>query len=258
MTTEQERTDRVQRAARQMVQTAHLLGVDFVPVRLGVAPAGLAEPAEPEPATPSSPDAAETTSAGTALQGKQALLDSLRQRHDAECPHCTTATGHTRTVFGEGNPTARLMFIGEAPGAEEDRTGRPFVGRAGKLLDDMIRAMGLAREEVYIANVLKARPPNNATPTAQEADKCSPYLIEQIGIIEPEAIVSLGRPAAQLLLETREPMSRLRGRWHAFHGIPVMPTFHPAYLLRQYTRENREKVWSDLKQVMDRLELSGG
>ncbi|RMD64109.1 MAG: uracil-DNA glycosylase [Planctomycetota bacterium] len=186
---------------------------------------------------------------------KAAALEALRHRHDRECPHCTQATYHNRTVFGEGDPDARLMFVGEAPGAEEDRTGRPFVGRAGQLLDKMIQAMGLTRDQVYIANVLKSRPPNNATPTAEEAAKCGPYLLEQIRIIEPEVIVTLGRPAAQLLLKTKEPMGRLRGVWREYEGVPVMPTFHPAFLLRQGTRENREKVWSDLKQVMDRLGL---
>jgi DNA polymerase len=184
---------------------------------------------------------------------RQALLDELRARHDASCPHCTTAKGHQRTVFGEGNPCAALMFIGEAPGAEEDRTGRPFVGRAGQKLDDMIRAMGLRREDVYIANVLKARPPDNATPTPDEADRCGPYLKEQVAIIRPRVIVALGKPAANYLLGSRDSMSSMRGRWALFGETPVMPTFHPAYLLRSYTRENREKVWSDLQLAMSRL-----
>ncbi|RMH25663.1 MAG: uracil-DNA glycosylase [Planctomycetota bacterium] len=186
---------------------------------------------------------------------KQALLDALRRRHDSECPHCTTATGHTRTVFGEGAPDARLMFVGEAPGAEEDRTGRPFVGRAGKLLDKIIEAMGLSRDEVYIANVLKSRPPNNATPTAAEAARCGPYLLEQIRIIQPEVIVTLGKPAANLLLGTNEAMGRLRGVWRQYEGVPLMPTYHPAFLLRSYTPENRARVWSDMRQVMQRLGL---
>jgi DNA polymerase len=154
------------------------------------------------------------------------------------------------------------MFVGEAPGAEEDKTGRPFVGRAGQLLNKMITAMGLAREQVYIANVLKTRPPDNATPTNDEIRLCAPYLYQQIAIIRPEAIVSLGLPATKALLETMDSMSRLRGRWAAFHPpgcethIPVMPTYHPAFLLRSYTDENRAKVWSDLRQVMDRLGLA--
>jgi DNA polymerase len=163
-------------------------------------------------------------------------------------------------VFGEGDPCARLMFVGEAPGADEDRTGRPFVGRAGQLLNKMIIAMGLTREQVYIGNVLKTRPPDNATPTSDEIKLCAPYLFEQIAIIDPEAIVTLGLPATRTLLDSVESMSRLRGQWAAFRApapasraIPVMPTYHPAFLLRAYTTENRAKVWSDLKLVMDRL-----
>jgi DNA polymerase len=210
------------------------MGVDFLPVGSG---------------TP----AAAAGSAAPANSGKQARLDELRKRHDAECPHCTSVTGHTQTVFGEGAPDARLMFVGEAPGAEEDKQGRPFVGRSGQLLEKMINAMGLERGDVYIANVLKSRPPNNRTPTPDEAAACGAFLREQIGIIEPEVIVTLGRPAAQLLLDSKESMSSMRGRWHEYAGVPVMPTFHPAFLLRQYTKENRQKVWSDLQKAMDRL-----
>lgn len=229
-----------ERSLRQIVETASLLGVDFVPVRM-----------RPAPVAPR----AETTAAaqgGDDDASRRAALEALRERHDAECPHCTSATAHTRTVFGEGSPCAAIMFVGEAPGAEEDRTGRPFVGRAGQLLDKMIAAMGLKREDVYIANVLKARPPDNATPTFEEAARCGPYLAEQIRIVRPRVIVTLGRPAAQFLLNTSEAMGRLRGVWQEYDGVPVMPTFHPAYLLRQYTRENREKVWSDLQKALER------
>ena len=166
-------------------------------------------------------------------------------------------------MFGEGDPCARLMFVGEAPGAEEDRTGRPFVGRSGELLGKMIGAMGLSREKVYIANVLKTRPPDNATPTSDEIRLCAPYLFKQIAIIQPEVIVCLGLPASRALLQTMDSMSRMRGRWASFRPpppaqepIPVMPTYHPAFLLRSYTEENRAKVWSDLRQVMDRLGLA--
>jgi DNA polymerase len=152
------------------------------------------------------------------------------------------------------------MFIGEAPGAEEDRTGRPFVGRAGHKLDDMIRAMGLQREDVYIANILKSRPPNNRTPRPDEIADCSPYLARQIAIIQPEALVALGNPSMKFLLQTDQGITRMRGQWASYRSpdgreIPVMPTFHPAYLLRNYTREVRERVWSDLKAVMNRLEI---
>jgi DNA polymerase len=186
----------------------------------------------------------------------------LRLRHDRECPHCTTATAHTQTVFGEGDPAARLMFIGEAPGETEDRIGRPFVGRAGEKLDEMVRAMGLRREQVYIANVLKSRPPDNRTPLQHEVDACGPYLIEQILTIQPEVIVTLGGPATKLLLATDVGITRLRGIWSEWRApagevvIPVMPTYHPAYLLRNYTPQTRGEMWADLQAVMGRLGLA--
>ena len=146
------------------------------------------------------------------------------------------------------------MFVGEGPGADEDRKGEPFVGRAGKKLDEMIASIGLSRDEVYIANIVKCRPPNNRDPERDEIETCVPYLIRQIEAIAPKAIVALGSPAAKTLLGTRTGITRLRGQWHEFRGIPVMPTFHPAYLLRAYTRENRIKVWEDLKAARERIE----
>lgn len=188
-----------------------------------------------------------------AATDKASALAALRAEHDAHCPHCTKATAHTQTVFGDGDPNAVLMFVGEAPGAEEDKQGIPFVGASGKKLNEMIRAMGFERSDIYIANVLKARPPNNDTPTPDEAAKCGPYLLRQIEIIQPKVIVTLGKPAVSFLLNTKEPISNLRGRWWSVRGIPLMPTFHPAFLLRQYTPENRQKVWSDLQQALARL-----
>ncbi len=189
-----------------------------------------------------------------------AALQKILDRYNADAPHKNFVTDHHSIVFGEGDPCARLMFIGEAPGADEDRTGRPFVGRAGQLLTKMITAMGLSREVVYITNVLKTRPPNNATPTLEEAQLCAPYLHEQIGVIRPEAIVTLGLPATRLILGTDQSMSSLRGRWSEFVWndvrVPVMPTYHPAFLLRSYTKENREKVWSDLQMVVQKLGLA--
>lgn len=189
-------------------------------------------------------------------------LAALRVLHDAQCPHCTTATGHTQTVFGEGNPEARLVFVGEAPGETEDQLGRPFVGRAGQKLDEMIKAMGMARADVYIANVLKSRPPENRTPLPGEVERCAPYLAAQLRIISPEVIVSLGGPATKFLLGVDTGITKLRGVWASWTPpgesgappIPVMPTYHPAYLLRNYTPKTRGEVWSDLKKVMDRLQ----
>lgn len=192
---------------------------------------------------------------------KAAALSELRQRHESTCPHCTSVTDHTQCVFGEGNPDAALMFIGEAPGEEEDRTGRPFVGRAGQTLDKIIAAMGLAREDVYIANVLKSRPPNNRTPLQHEIEACGPFLAEQIRIIQPQVIVTLGGPATKLMLGTDIGITKLRGQWAEYRdeqtgfAVPVMPTFHPAYLLRNYTTETRKLVWSDMQAVMSRLGL---
>jgi DNA polymerase len=187
-----------------------------------------------------------------------ARLDAL---HATSCPHCTTATAHTRLVFGEGNPEARLMFVGEAPGEVEDQLGRPFVGPAGKKLDEMIVAMGLTRESVYLANVLKSRPPNNRTPLQHEVDGCGPFLVEQIRIVRPSVLVTLGGPATKLLLGTELGITRLRGIWASFErpgiSVPVMPTFHPAYLLRNYTPETRRQVWSDLKEVLVKLGARG-
>lgn len=226
-------------------ETTRLMGVDFLPVVRRVSPAA---PQPPDAAVPAVP-------AGG--MSKAEALAALRAEHDRSCPHCTKATAHTQTVFGDGDPEARLMFVGEAPGAEEDRQGIPFVGASGKKLNEMIKAMGFARSQVYIANVLKARPPDNATPTPDEASKCGPFLVRQIEIIKPAVLVTLGKPAVSYLLETREPMSSLRGKWFEFRGIPLMPTFHPAFLLRQYTPENRAKVWSDLKAAMERLTSLG-
>ena len=171
-----------------------------------------------------------------------------------ECTRCKLHTGRNKIVFGVGNPDARLMFVGEGPGAEEDARGEPFVGRAGKKLDEMITSIGLSRAEVYIANIVKCRPPNNRDPEKDEVETCLPFLTRQIEAIAPQVIVALGSPAAKTLLNTRTGITRLRGEWHDFFGIPVMPTFHPAYLLRAYTRENRLKVWEDLKAAKTRID----
>lgn len=216
-------------------------------------------PIETESAVTASPGASRAPESAEHSSDQARRLEALRERHDRECPHCTTATAHTRTVFGEGSATAAVMFVGEAPGEQEDRTGRPFVGRAGQKLDDMIRAMGLSRESVYIANVLKSRPPDNRTPLRHEVEQCGPYLAEQVRIIRPTVIVALGGPATKLLLATEEGITRLRGIWSEYDAgdcrIPVMPTFHPAYLLRNYTPEVRKMVWSDLQQVLERVGL---
>jgi DNA polymerase len=244
------------------------MGVDFVPVFSSGVAQGDGPAADPVAARAIEKDPPQVVVLPVNLsRGKrdakatQAKLDQLRARYEADAPHQHFVTAHTNIVFGEGDPCARLMFVGEAPGAEEDKAGRPFVGRSGQLLNKMIIAMGLSREQVYIGNVLKTRPPDNATPTSDEIRLCAPYLFEQIGIIDPEVIVTLGLPATRALLDSVDSMSRLRGRWAEFRaptgrGIPVMPTYHPAFLLRSYTPENRGKVWSDLQQAMSRLGLA--
>ncbi len=173
----------------------------------------------------------------------------------AVCQRCPQlAATRTQTVFGTGSPTARLMFVGEAPGAEEDRTGQPFVGRAGQLLTDMItKGMGLTRAEVYIANILKSRPPDNRNPLPDEIAHCLPYLERQIAIIRPEFLCLLGATAAQTLLETAMPVGRLRSRWHRYRGIPTLVTYHPSYLLR--TPSAKKDAWEDLQMLMKPMGL---
>lgn len=168
-----------------------------------------------------------------------------------DCQRCKLSQTRTHLVFGEGSPRARLMFVGEAPGAEEDLQGRPFVGEAGQLLNRMLHKLGLRREEVYITNVVKSRPPGNRDPEADEVEACLPFLIKQIESIQPLVIVTLGRIATQSLLNTKDPITKLRGKWQKFQGIRVMPTFHPSYLLR--SPKERLKTWEDMQQVMEYL-----
>ena len=168
-----------------------------------------------------------------------------------DCRRCKLYGGRTRLVFGDGAANARLMFVGEAPGAEEDKQGVPFVGAAGQLLNKMLNKLGLRREEVYIANILKSRPPGNRDPEADEIAACLPFLEKQIQAIRPRVIVTLGRIATHALLGTKEPLTRLRGHWQRYHDIRVMPTFHPSYLLR--VPQERHKTWDDMQQVMEYL-----
>jgi DNA polymerase len=170
-----------------------------------------------------------------------------------ECIRCGLSEGRTQIVFGDGNPRADLLFIGEGPGEQEDLRGLPFVGRAGELLTRMIeKGLGIARSEVYICNIVKCRPPGNRTPHAREVAACRPFLDGQIDAVQPRVIVTLGKPASSLLLGRDIAITRVRGTWHEYRGIPVMPTFHPAFVLRQYTEQNRRLVWEDLKAALER------
>jgi len=171
-----------------------------------------------------------------------------------DCRRCKLWPGRTHLVFGVGNPHAKLMFIGEGPGREEDLQGEPFVGRAGQLLTDIItKGMGLKREDVYICNVIKCRPPENRNPEPDEVASCEPFLKKQIELVRPQIIVALGKFAVQTLLQSKVPITRIRGNWHTYHGIKLMPTLHPAYLLRNPA--DKKLVWEDIKKVMK--EMSG-
>jgi DNA polymerase len=245
-----ESTDRAPRASRSVL--AQLRVVFPVAVLL--------------PATAKSNEGRRETSASPtgrrlqALPSKAALLEPIRERVCAcrKCAHL--ACSRTQTVFGVGNPDADLMFIGEAPGVDEDQQGEPFVGRAGQLLTKIIKAMNFAREDVYIANILKCRPDipsgsfGNRAPTTKEMQTCRPYLVEQIDVIQPKVLVALGAVAVEGLLGMRGTMRELRGRWHAYNGIPLMITYHPAYLLRNQAPSEKRKVWEDMLEVLERLD----
>ena len=179
-------------------------------------------------------------------------LEAIREEL-GDCQRCGLCAGRQNIVFGDGNPQADILFIGEGPGQQEDEQGVPFVGRAGGLLTQMIeKGMGIARSEVYICNIVKCRPPNNRNPLPQEASTCRPFLDQQIDAVQPKVIVTLGKPAASLLLDREVAITRLRGTWQEYRGIAMMPTLHPAYVLRQYTTENRRAVWEDLQAALAR------
>ncbi|TMA94643.1 MAG: uracil-DNA glycosylase [Deltaproteobacteria bacterium] len=184
-----------------------------------------------------------------ALKAKS--LEELRAAI-GDCRLCKLCSGRTNLVFGVGNPKAELMFVGEGPGRDEDLQGEPFVGRAGQLLTDIItKGMGMKREDVYIANVVKCRPPENRNPEPDEVAACEPFLKKQIDVVQPRVIVGLGKFAVQTLLQSKIPITKLRGKWHSYHGIKLMPTFHPAYLLRNPA--DKKLVWEDIKKVIQEL-----
>jgi len=225
--------DRLIQQARQHLLFYQEMGLEAVP-RPAPAPA---RRAAPDPA----PQTGQESAAGAALL-------ELREIEIGDCRRCKLCAARQTIVFGDGSPDARLMFVGEGPGADEDRQGLPFVGRAGQLLNDIIKAMGYARKEVYIANVVKCRPPENRTPQPDEVAACTPFLFKQIELIQPRVIVALGSPAAQSLLGTTAGITKIRGTFREYNGIRVMPTFHPAYLLRNPAA--KREVWDDMQQVM--------
>jgi uracil-DNA glycosylase len=231
---------------------------------VGPGPSSVISVPPPESASPGSRPVAPETPAPSAephrpglhLVGTESLvqlgtLDELRSVA-LGCPRCRLSETRSHVVFGEGSPTAELMVVGEAPGAEEDRSGRPFVGRAGKLLDLLLAAVGFSRESVYICNVLKCRPPGNRNPEAEEIEACSPYLRRQVELVRPRAILAVGGFAAQTLLGSTTPIGRLRGTVHEFEGVPLVPSYHPAALLRNpvWVRP----VWEDLQRLRSVLD----
>lgn len=226
-----------------------------LPPDRGTPPAQAAErSATPPPEVASGPrarrESGDEPADSPSPQTRRAELEAVAREASA-CTRCALAEGRKTVVFGSGSPDADLMFIGEGPGAEEDRQGLPFVGPAGELLTRIIRAIDLSRDEVYIANIVKCRPPRNRDPLPDEVAACRPWLEAQIRLVRPRVIVALGRVAAQALLGEEAPIGKLRGRWHSVHGVPVMPTYHPAALLRSGSL--KRPVWEDMQQVRERL-----
>jgi DNA polymerase len=227
--------------------------------RLAATPAPAVQDCKPLPGPEPTPETSVQRTAPAQSSDKAARLAALRAPVLActKCPHLVKS--RTQVVFGVGNPEAELMFVGEAPGEDEDKRGEPFVGKAGELLTRIIVAMGFTRDDVYIANVLKCRPDmppgesGNRKPKDTEMETCLPYLRQQIDIIQPRVLVALGATAMQGLLGAEEPMGRLRGRWHDFQGTPLMATYHPAYLLRNQSLTEKRKVWEDMLLVLERL-----
>jgi DNA polymerase len=242
--------ERLVAAARGWLEELHEEGVEAL--------APVARPARPRVAAPPAlAPSAPAPQPGVLVAepspwGERPSLAAVREGL-GECTRCRLHERRTQIVFGDGNPDADLMFVGEGPGQEEDRRGLPFVGRAGELLTTMIeKGLQIPRGDVYICNIVKCRPPENRTPLADEASTCRPFLDGQIAAVQPRVIIALGKPAASLLLGREVSITRIRGIWHDYRGIPLMPTFHPAFILRQYTPENRRAVWSDLKAALER------
>jgi uracil-DNA glycosylase family 4 len=254
-------------AARAEAHAAEVVTVAQVPVAQSrpfaaavPPPSSAASPAAPAFAAPSRKESSMPSiapaAAGISLFEEKIANDSLEKIRADIGPNCTRCKLHQarkNIVFGVGNPSAELMFVGEGPGADEDLKGEPFVGRAGKLLTQMIEAMGLKRQDVYIANVVKCRPPENRLPEKDEIATCSPYLLRQIGVIQPKVVVCLGACSAQTLLQTTQGISKFRGEFFDFHGSKLMATYHPAYLLRNPPA--KADVWKDLQKVMALLGL---
>lgn len=251
---------RVAREVRVYLEALQKWGVQDIPLAAtppNPATSPASHPPQPEasPQTPGLPSARIPSPTEKGMLLPHASLPEL-ESVAKQCTACRLHQGRTHVVFGVGNPKAELMFVGEAPGRDEDLQGEPFVGRAGQLLTRIIEAMGLKRPDVYIANVIKCRPPNNRNPQEDEIARCEPYLIRQVELIKPRVIVALGTYAAQTLLKTNLPISQLRGRFHSYHGSKLMPTFHPAFLLRN--PERKRDVWEDMQIVQREISAANG
>ncbi|KAA0891862.1 uracil-DNA glycosylase [Oryzomonas rubra] len=236
---------------REYLLTIQESGLDGLPV--AAPPATMPQTATTQQTAAVPPAAVETGE--PPHDQKHESLEKIRKSL-GDCQRCKLAKGRRNLVFGVGNPQARLVFVGEGPGGDEDRQGEPFVGEAGQVLNRIITAMGLEREDVYICNVVKCRPPDNRDPEADEIAACAPFLLRQLQSVQPEVVVALGRFAAQTLLGTKEAISKLRGKFRDYHGVPVMPTYHPSYLLRNRGDSGPFwEVWEDMTQVLRLLKL---
>jgi uracil-DNA glycosylase family 4 len=248
------------REARELVASGHALVKELIEEGISefprLAQSAVQRSSPPDASIPPASQPveviAETVEAIPWADGPQPSLEEVRT-HLGDCTRCELCRGRQSIVFGDGNPDADLMFIGEGPGEQEDLRGLPFVGRAGELLTQMIeKGIGIPRSEVYICNIVKCRPPRNRNPLPPEVSACRPFLDGQIRAVAPKVIVTLGKPAASLLLDREVAITRLRGTWQEYRNIPLMPTLHPAYVLRQYTTENRRAVWQDLQAAIER------
>jgi DNA polymerase len=236
---------------KKQLEHLKVLGVEGIQVSITSTPAITVAKQRTEPSEPRSTLFGDLTPAPVTLTKSAETFEQIHAEI-GDCTRCPLHQQRTHVVHTEGNRKARLMFVGEAPGADEDTQARPFVGRAGQLLTKIIEAIGMKREDVLIGNVNRCRPPGNRTPTTEEASVCKPYLLREIAVVQPEVIVVLGNTAMKNLLDTREGITRLRGQFQDYQGIKVMPTFHPAYLLRDPSK--KRETWEDLKKVRDYLD----
>jgi DNA polymerase len=244
--------EELHRLARLHLEALRLAGVEWLPLAPPISIAPAAPIAPPVPRLFAEPET-EPTGTALTLEERRVALEVL-SGEVAECQRCSgLSSTRTQTVFADGHAGAELCFVGEAPGADEDRQGLPFVGAAGQLLNKILAACGLKREEVYICNVLKCRPPGNRSPRPDEVGNCRDFFVRQLELVRPRFLVALGGTAAQALLGTNQSIGRLRGKFHDYRGIPVMVTYHPSFLLPHRSPEKKREVWEDMKRLLARM-----